>query len=237
LLELLVVVAIIALLAGLLLPALARGKATSRRVNCVSNLRQMGMAAQTYSDDASGSYPIAYLNQTKDGVTYAVAWDLTTTLSAPATVAPGLLWQHQGLGAIQQCPSYRGKANWLADPYTGYNYNTSYLGHGQNESVPDPAKGSDVRQPAATAIFGDGQFVSGANKFMRAPWPNAGDAGFKGRFAGTQGFRHGSACNVSFCDGHVESLKKRFTENKDGAGSVARGTGFISSDNSLYDLE
>jgi len=237
LIELLVIVAIITILAGLLFPALGRGKRSALRIECLSNLRQMVIAAQVYADDRAGYYPMAYFNETRNGINYSVAWDLTTSAGAGRQVQPGLLWQGQGLAQIQQCPSFRGKANWLTDPFTGYNYNTSYIGHGQNESVPEPAKSASVQHPAATVIFGDGQYAAGANKFMRAPWPNPGDHSFKGRWGGTQGFRHEARSNVAFCDGHVESLKARFIENKDGAHNVAAGTGFLSSDNELYDLQ
>ena len=54
LLELLVVTAIIAVLAGLLLPALARAAAAGRRAQCLGNLRQLGMAARLYMDDYNG---------------------------------------------------------------------------------------------------------------------------------------------------------------------------------------
>ena len=237
LIELFVVIAIIAVLAALLFPALGRGKNTARRVHCLSNLRQMAIAAQIYAEENQSTYPIAYYSELRSGITYAVCWDLTTQLGSSSSVEPGLLWSRQGAKAIQQCPSFRGKANWLNDPYTGYNYNTSYIGHGEHETIQVPAKTAEVHQPSHTVIFGDGEHAAGANKFMRAPWKNPGDQTFKGRWAGTQGFRHYAQSNAAFCDGHAESFKNRYIENQDGAKNIGANTGFLSPDNSLYDLE
>jgi prepilin-type processing-associated H-X9-DG protein len=237
----LVVIAVIGVLAGLLLPALFRAGQEANRIACLNNLHQMAIAAHVYAGNNDGYYPIAYCFERKPPLFISHAWDFTTIKdwgTGRTRVEPGLLWGGATNCRVHQCPSFRGSANWLADPYTGYNYNTSYVGHGSGERIVAPARVGDVRNPSQCALFGDGEYAAGANKFMRAPWPSPGDAGFSGRAAGTQGFRHLGMTNVVFCDGHAESLGTRYTETEPGEKTnIAPGTGFLSRDNSLYDLE
>jgi prepilin-type processing-associated H-X9-DG protein len=149
---------------------------------------------------------------------------------------------------IQQCPAFKGVSNTGADPYTGYNYNTSYIGLIDTLSPVDSARITDVGRPTETALFGDGQCpTGGANKYMRAPFSHPGDTLLpdSARHAGAQGYRHLRQTNVAFCDGHAGPWSEVYTATDPAAKKVLdthnaeEGVpiGFLSPDNGLYDLK
>ncbi len=210
--ELLVTIGIIALLLGLLMPALSGVGAAGRSTQCRSNLRQMALAAQQYAM-VFDAWPVA-VRYENDGVFTTIAWDWEST--AAGDISPGPLWTFAGNpDRVQQCPEYHGSSStMIPDPYTGYNYNTTYIG---GEAV-FPQTGWDAVRPgvaphacqraSSCAMFGDGGRAGGTNKFMRAPL-NRESLPLSLIYSGGQAFRHGGATNVAYVDGHVGPANTR----------------------------
>lgn len=247
LVELMVVVAILSLLVTILLPTLWRAREITRSTLCLTNLHGLGRALHTYTFENDGYYPLAYHTERVGRVRYNYAWDITHVMdwdTREETITAGTLWQGMKLFQIQQCPSYKGSANWMDDPFTGYNYNTSYLGYNERShpagAPPKTVTIYAVKYPGQTAAFGDGEYQSGTNKFMRAPWRDAPWDTFVGRSAGTQGYRHLGKTNVCWADGHATHWAEKHRQtHPDEMGRIPEDEpyGYLSADNSLYDLK
>ncbi|MBP7050627.1 MAG: DUF1559 domain-containing protein [Phycisphaerae bacterium] len=253
LVETLVVVSTTALLLGLLLPSLQTARQQAQKTACLSNLRQMAIAAHGYASTYDEHYPLAYYNRQEGDIVRSYCWDFVTWKVWSGTTGtihaePGLLWAGRTIEKVQQCPAFKGASNTMADPYTGYNYNTSYIGLIDTLSPADSAQTTSVGRPAQTALFGDGQCpAGGANKYMRAPFSHAGDTLLpdSARYAGAQGYRHLRQTNVAFCDGHAGPWSEVHTRTDSSAKGIldthnAKGDvriGFLSCDNGLYDLK
>ncbi|MCH2161800.1 MAG: type II secretion system GspH family protein [Phycisphaerales bacterium] len=260
LLELMVVIAIIATLAGILVPAMGRLSGQAIRTRCQGNLRIMAKAAIVHAVQEKGQFPPGLLyGLDQDANSGDVrAWDYWRR--SDGTVQPGLLWTYTDHpGKVLECPGFQGPANWEGDPFTGYNYNVAFLAAEGRQPWGEPGGSwdflvakdnlegdvslsiSQCRRSSTTALFGIGAWRNGANKFMRSP-VNASPQDMATAYAGTQGFHYAGSTNFACVDGHVEgsSTPCRGLHFDDLPGSMTDmvdwpRNGFLSNDASRYD--
>lgn len=125
LVELLVVIAILGILVALLLPAIQNARAAARRMNCASNMRQVGLAILNYTDSSRGRWPETTHVTEPDPVTgkYKKAWIYS--------VAPFL----EDVDAIRICPDDQVGNIRLIGKSTSYTLN-GYLSSESKPSFP-----------------------------------------------------------------------------------------------------
>jgi prepilin-type N-terminal cleavage/methylation domain-containing protein/prepilin-type processing-associated H-X9-DG protein len=107
LVELLVVMGIIAILAGLLLPALAHAKEKAKRTICLNNEKQIMLATQIYGNDNNGYLPYPNdLFQETTLVTNQAGWLYkgTNNIAAADGQKTGVLWEYIQAQKIYFCP-------------------------------------------------------------------------------------------------------------------------------------
>jgi prepilin-type processing-associated H-X9-DG protein len=208
LVELLAVVAVIALLTALLLPALARAKASARSAACKSNLRQLGIALIIYTHN-NAHYPARDYLDTSISQLITYGWPAhllaymssnTTVFRCPST-GPEFDWPTNRSPRGYPFPfnidigtsrfSY-GYNQWAVAPVSGYG-----LGAPPGSEIPE----SRVVNPADMIALGDSDgngFCDGDIEFHRI----TSTSGPKPTFP--SGNRHMGGANIVFCDGHVE---------------------------------
>ena len=212
LVELLVVIAVIAILAALLLPALARSRGSAWRAECASNLRQLGFACELYWDDSGGGCFQWYSGPTTNGDLYWFGWlGNGAEGQRPVDLSAGVLFPYVAASNVRLCPAlnyrlsqFKLKAN---VPVCSYGYNATLSASGPVASL----NISRVSRPTELALFADAAQVndfqtpaSRANPMLEEWYYLDNPTNYaSASYYAHDHFRHSQRANVAFCDGHI----------------------------------
>lgn len=262
LIELLVVISIIALLLGILLPALGSARETGRGAVCLSNLRQLVAANTSYAGDYGGYYVPAAEDIYVENL---IRWHGQRLTSGSGTdeektfnPTHGPMADYIGhTGEVRQCPSFEDQLDHDAPGFEvgtgGYGYNSAYIG-GRNDlfgtrdaSARNTARTGDVKIPIETVMFTDAAYykiISGNTNiieysFAETPFVQQfPDQEPTRRNAPTIHFRHKANTHAAWADGHVNGVTMDFTHPQFEDFYTALGFGWFGPEsNELFDLE
>jgi prepilin-type N-terminal cleavage/methylation domain-containing protein/prepilin-type processing-associated H-X9-DG protein len=207
LVELLVVIAVISVVAGLLLPVVARSRKSAHHAKCVSNLRQLGLAADMYWDEHEGATFRFRGVATNNGDVFWFGWLAAGAEGERAfDYSEGPLYPYLENWNVTLCPTFNYYAPNLKlkakSPTCGYGVNL-YL------TAPHLDNINAMRRPSETIAFTDSAQI---NTFQAPASPsNPMIEEFyylsTNKFEATVHFRHRQSANAVFGDGHVDREK------------------------------
>ncbi|UCE59525.1 MAG: hypothetical protein JSU63_19040 [Phycisphaerales bacterium] len=251
--ELLVTIAIIALLAAMLLPSISAAREQAKAMTCRSNIAQITIANTYYSDENEGMYcPGASVF-----IENLHRWHGTReSPNEPFNPIEGPLVTYLGPdGAIRQCPTFAAneigaEGDGFERGNGGYGYNNAFIGvqlaRGRKGGwvVNNDQAGawkSRVKRPAETVMFTDSAFAGSRLIEYSFAEPRFHPAYSEYRMDPSIHFRHGGLANVGWCDGHADSHHRTFTW---ASGFYKRNPDRLhigwfgkTDDNSLFDLK
>ena len=215
LIELLVVISIIALLVGILLPALGAARRSAQTSQCLSNVRQIALASQIYAMDYKDFLPLIPSNTNQGDQIYLLdnyiqGDGIFTCPSAEGTGTSGRLWDHLGVrGNFYGHTTYQSifkpvfvfgqplEELWGGEArYTDYKLNDNI---GADRPLNTPPDGI-VDRPISQLPYTTWTVIA-----IDIDW---GATDENDTFRDGDIARHNGGENLSFLDGHSENMKR-----------------------------
>lgn len=218
LVELLVTIAVIAILAAMLLPALDKARQEAYSISCTGNLKQIGTAMTSYYNDAS--YYVVYNRKTgNDGETWIyILVDGGYLPNSKVYSDPGLTGHPDQKKKMKTQKLLKGASGEFVD----YGYNNGYVGgcsvYKNSEGAPhtcpsgwdNRCSAKNLKQPTRTLMVADNMLTNTTSSAAYA----TSVSGFYVIYqtistsaTAIPSFRHNARCNILWADGHTGSEK------------------------------
>lgn len=213
LVELLLVIAIIAILAALLLPALSMGPYKSRQIACANNLKQLGIASTLYTADNEGRLAENFLQGQAAAGASATNWiagDMRWSRDATNLdlVRQSKFFPYANNAAVFHCPADNSFTNG-ALRVRSYSMN-SWIGSRSMESDNYARYRTFTREselntagPAKIWFIGDEHEATIDDGYFLVTMNDSRP------FSSFPGARHGRSYGLNFADGHAEAIRLR----------------------------
>ena len=206
LIELMIVVAIIGILAGLMTGAIGYVQDSARRNECLNNLRQWGGAMSMYLDEhRSRTFPTYETTLTSDTAWFNVLppylEKTANTTSYKAMSAQGKPIPHPGEGAksIFLCPSDQSSAEDASSYYSSYTMNTWVNDEGTKAPRSHRLRDSQLKFPSAFVVM---------SETCHGEQGGVDLSTLVDEMTGDSAFRHNKSINLLFADGHAATYAR-----------------------------